>query len=240
MKAVKNLNQKTSLDFTGLSNKMLKAMSNITKDRILQLFNQCLLNYSLPLNWKKSAITMILKPNNEANNIAAYRPISMTSCIARLFERVILQRLKKHLDQNNILIKQQSGFRRGRQTRDNLIFLTQKVQEAFNKGEKVLSIYFDVAAAFDKVWHQGLLFKLIKLKTPYYLVRILQEFLSDRSFMVKVGNNVSSERPIECGVPQGAVLSPTLFSVFINDVPINDSKNEQTLLFADDIASLNA
>ena len=240
IRAQKNLNNKTSRDPGGLSNKMLKAASNICRSKMLELFNLCLKNYLLPLSWKKSTITMILKSNSDASNIASYRPISMTSCLARLFERIILRRLKNFLDTNKILIKQQSGFRSWRQTKDNLVVLTQKILEAFNKKEKAVGIFFDIASAFDKVWHEGLIFKMVKLKIPYYLVRLIQEFLTDRSFIVKIGQEMSKECKIECGVPQGAVLSPTLFSIFVNDVPIKKSTNSKTLLFADDIASLTS
>ena len=106
--------------------------------------------------------------------------------------------------------------------------------------EKAVGIFFDIASAFDKVWHEGLIFKMVKLKIPYYLVRLIQEFLTDRSFIVKIGQEMSKECKIECGVPQGAVLSPTLFSIFVNDVPIKKSTNSKTLLFADDIASLTS
>ena len=129
---------------------------------------------------------MILKINADSSQIASYRPISVTACMARLFERLILARLNDFLTKNRIIIKQQSGFRQHRSTKDNLIYITQKVQECFNKGHKLHAIFFDVASAFDKVWHNGLNFKLLKLKIPYYLVAIIRVFLSNRFFMFKL------------------------------------------------------
>ena len=149
------------------------------------------------------------------------------------------ERLKTFIKDKNILIKQQSGFRDNRQTKDNLYFMSQKILQAFGNHEKVCCIFFDIQAAFDKVWHNGLLYKLFKLKIPYYMLIWLKFFLTNRSFKVKVGEYITNLMDITCGVPQGACLSPILFSVFINDIPINENKhNDYSLLFADDLAKM--
>ena len=112
--------------------------------------------------------------------------------------------------------------------------------EGFGKKENSLGIFFDVSSAFDKVWHNGLIYKCIKYKLPYYIIRILVDYLKDRSFTVKIGNSFSTSRVIEAGVPQGGVLSPTLFSLFINDLPVKTDPNSRVFsyLFADDISYL--
>ena len=96
---------------------------------------------------------------------------------------------------------------------------------------------FDIASAFDKVWHQGLLFKLAKIETPLYLIELIADFLKDRTFSVKIDQFETAKYNISCGVPQGAVISPTLFSIFINDVPIryDNKKGQYSLLYADDL-----
>jgi exonuclease III len=234
-KELKNMNSKTSLDHLGITNKMIKHSSDKMKSCLLELFNDCLAKYKLPKDWKTSMVSMIAKPGLDARIISSYRPISITPCLARLVERLLLSRLQKHLKRNNIIIMNQSGFRKNRQTKDNILYLIQTAQEGFNKGEKTLTVFFDVAAAFDKVWHNGLLAKLVELKVPYYLVKMIKEFLSERLFFVKVEADISDLKSILCGVPQGAVLSPTLFKIYINNLPIRKSQNEMTLLFADDI-----
>ena len=184
--AMMSINNKPSIDHLGISNKILKNVPNATKDSILTVFNKCLKENRIPLSWKTSVVTMIQKKTDDKRNPKNYRPISITSCLARLFERMILKHLQIHLRNNNILLKNQSGFRARRSTRDNLYFLSQKVLECFNKKKKSVCVLFDIASAFDRVWHQGLIYKLVKAKTPLYLVNIIQTFLTNRSFSVKV------------------------------------------------------
>jgi hypothetical protein len=176
---------------------------------------------------------MIPKNNNTSNNT------SLTSCMAKLAERLILLKIKQFLDdKQGIIIRQQSGFRQKRQTKDNIFHLTQKASESLNRGKYMCSIFFDIAAAFDKVWHDGLIYKLIKITFPEYIICWIIEFLANRSFGVRVNNSITDRLIISAIVPQGAVLSPTLFSIFINDIPINYSRNEcYSLLFADDLCA---
>ena len=229
------MNAKTSLDGMGISNRMLKKLGPAIKKEIVNLFNRCLKEEKVPQEWKHSYITMILKTGQDSSLLNSYRPISMTPCIARLFERLILHRLDIFLKINNIIINNQSGFRKNRQTKDNLLFVIQNAQEGFNCDEKTVTVFFDVAAAFDKVWHSGLICKLIELGVPYYLVTIIATFLENRTFSVKIEGKESGIFIIACGVPQGGVLSPTLFSVYINTIPVASNNNEVCLLFADDL-----
>jgi hypothetical protein len=234
---IKRLNNKTSHDQQKISNRMLKHLPQSTKLWLLYLFNMCVTSNKLPTEWKRSKITMLLKKNGEKTDPNSYRPISITSCIMRLLERLILSRIREYLEQNNLIIHCQSGFRAKRQTRDNLFHLVQKAKENFHRGNETLSIFFDIEKAFDKMWHQGLLYKFHQINLPYYLIRFLENFLSDRKFCVQVDEFCTGDFIIKCGCPQGAVLSPTLFSWYINDIPIRSVKNsEYTVLFADDLA----
>ena len=100
---------------------------------------------------------MIPKKKSNSSDPKDYRPISLTSNLAKLAEKMIAIKLKDFLKQQNIIIKQQSGFRSFRQTKDNLFFISQKIIEQFNRGKKVCGIFFDIASAFDKVWHKGII-----------------------------------------------------------------------------------
>ncbi len=203
---------------------------------MLNLFNQCLVDNELPDEWKTAEVTMLHKKEKNKKDINNYRPISKTPCVAKLLERIISVRLWDFLKEKKIIISCQSGFRQNRQTKDNIFHLTQKATEALNRSNKLCAIFFDIAAAFDKVWHNGLIYKLAQMECPLYLVRFFVSFLKDRKFRVKVNEFISSEFSIKTGVPQGAVNSPVLFSIFINDIPTNKKKLWiHSMLFADDL-----
>ena len=138
-------------------------------------------------------------------------------------------------------MKQQSGFRAHRQTKDNIFNLCQKNLESFNRKMKNCIIFFDITKAFDKIWHNGLLFKLIQNKFDKYIIKWIAEFLKNRSFKIKINSTFSKNFDIEVGVPQGVALSTILFSIFINDIifgktQFRKTKTESTL-FADDLAT---
>lgn len=237
--AIESLSNKESSDAFGISNKMIINSSYKFKDELLLLLNKMLSANIIPQNWKTSKVTMLPKTKRDKWNPKNYRPISITPCLMRLYEKIINARIQSHLTANKIIINQQSGFRKQRQTKDNLFFLIQKALESTNRKFKAIAIFFDIQQAFDKVWLDGLLYKLAKIKLPSYLINWLLEFLKDRKFYVKVNKAESEMYEISCGVPQGAVLSPTLFSIFINDIPIEHKKySRYGLLFADDLVKM--
>ena len=185
---------------------------------------------------------MIPKKDDDLNNPNNYRPISLTNSIIKLIEKLVQQRLIKFLDEKKIISANQSGFRSKRQTTDNLVYLTQKCHEAFDSHKYVCAVIFDIMKAFDKVWLPGLIFKLHKYKIPFKMGNWLIEFIENRKFMVKIENQNSNVYSIETGVPQGAILSPTLFSLFINDIlQLNEYPNQNihSLLFAEDLLQFN-
>ncbi len=126
-----------------------------------------------------------------ASNPNNYRPISLLSCLSKLLERIVAQRIADFLQKNGILLRQQSGFRCARRKTDNLAFQTQMFQEAFSgrntSGKNVLELLFDIQVAFDAVWHHGLIHKLLLIWVPGYLVLWFLDFLTGRMFDVKVG-----------------------------------------------------
>lgn len=235
---IEKLKLNTAMGSDGNHNRMIKESHHSFRLLLLSLFNQTVIKQQIPSSWKESRITMIPKKVNNSSDPKDYRPISITSNLAKLAERLVLNRMQIFLKEHHIIARQQSGFRSHRQTKDNLLFLTQKISESIIRKKNVCCVFFDIAAAFDKVWYNGLLFKLIDIKMPDYIISWVRSFLLNRSFSVKLNNYVSKPAPITTGVPQGAVLSPVLFSIFINDVPLNHSKNRKySLLFADDLVS---
>jgi hypothetical protein len=179
---IKNLNKKSTSGEDQIHNLMLQNSSQEFRKIILYLINQTVKQAKIPQNWKTSLISMIPKKQNNSSDPRDYRPISLTSCLAKVAERLMLTKIKEFLDKNKIIIKQQSGFRQKRQTKDNIFCLTQKAIETLNRGKKMCTIFFDIASAFDKVWHDGLIYKLIKLKFPKYTIVWLKQFLTARSY----------------------------------------------------------
>jgi hypothetical protein len=135
-KIIKKLKNHSSPGQDNIHNLMIKNTSTKFRLIILSLINLTIKKNQLPNNWKSSIITMIPKKGANSSDPKDYRPISLTSCLAKISEKLIALRLKKFLKVNKIIIKQQSGFRNNRQTKDNICFITQKVKEQFNRGKK--------------------------------------------------------------------------------------------------------
>ena len=143
------------------------------------------------------------------------------------------------MKEKRILIKNQSGFRSKRQTKDNIIQIIQKAFVAKNEKKKVVLITYDIQAAFDHVNYTCLIFKLLKTGLPIYLCKWISEFLRERNFKVKVNDMVSTSRCLRRGTPQGCISSPICFNIFINDIPLVPEENgEISMLFADDLGDI--
>ena len=148
-------------------------------------------------------------------------------------------RLYPFLESNKLIVKEQSGFRSKRGCADNLIFITQKIQEALNRSRRVCGVFFDISKAFDKVWHAGVLYKLICMNVPKYIIKFMKSFLNNRHFKVRVNEDTSESHSIEVSVPQGSVLGPIAFLIAIGDIPLTNIRNvNYSDLFADDLCSI--
>ena len=147
------------------------------------------LEYGFPKSWKWAIINMIPKLESYTYNYLEYRPINLLSCLSKVSERVIKNRLYSIIESENLVVREQSGFRNKRGTWDNLLFMTQKIEESFSRGKKVCGLNFDISKAFDKVWHAGIIYKLILLKIPKYIIRFIKSFVTDRTFRVKVNES---------------------------------------------------
>lgn len=198
------------------------------------IFNACLTRGYFPSIWKHAEIILLHKPGKPASSRASYRPISLLSCLSKLLERIIHYRLDKILKANNLIPPYQFGFQSKHSTTHQLLRLSEVINRGFEHRQHTVVVFLDIQQAFDKVWTDGLIYKLIKAKLPGYLLNILASFLQYRTFCVKINASFSNIQPITAGIPQGSVLGPVLFNLYMSDLP---SLEDTTVsMFADDTA----
>ena len=234
-----NLTPSTATGPDKVAYPMLKHLLRSDMDLLLYIFNLSWSSHSFPSIWKTSSIIPIHKMGKPLDSPASFRPISLTSCVSKLFERIILSRLLFFLESNSILSPRQAGFRPGRSTLDQILYLSQSISDGFNKprpGSQTILSIIDFFKAFDSVWHPALFHKLISAGLPPCSARSTQSFLSDRRACVVFQNHKSRSFRVCTGVPQGSVLGPVLFSLFINDLPASLPSSVSCSLYADDLA----
>ncbi|GFT51163.1 probable RNA-directed DNA polymerase from transposon X-element [Trichonephila clavipes] len=166
-------------------------------------------------SWKTAVVIPILKPDKNPELAQNYRPISLLSCLSKVYEFVLLQRLNQHCAAANFIIPQQCGFRPKCSTVHQLLRVTELIHSGFAKHEATGILFLDIAKAFDKIWHDGLLIKLIRLDFPAPLIKSIHSFLSHRSFRMRVDRILSYPRPIRSGLRQGSLSSPLITRIHI-------------------------
>ncbi|GFU51735.1 RNA-directed DNA polymerase from mobile element jockey [Trichonephila clavipes] len=230
---VQRLKPRKSPGLDQISNHMIKNLPLKFLLFITLLINQLFKNNYFPNSWKTAVVIPILKPEKDSALPTNYRPISLLSCLSKVYEFVLLQRLNQHCTAANFIIPQQCGFRPKCSTVHQLLRVTELIHSGFAKHEATGILFLDIAKAFHKIWHDGLLIKLIRLDFPPP-IKSIHSFLSNRTFRVRVDKTLSSPRPIRSGLPQGSLSSPLLFTLYVNDVP--QTGLSHLAMFADDTA----
>uniref|UniRef100_A0A914YHH1 Reverse transcriptase domain-containing protein n=1 Tax=Panagrolaimus superbus TaxID=310955 RepID=A0A914YHH1_9BILA len=223
----------------GIPGIILKKCRNIISLPLTYLFNQMISKGEVPKEFLLSHVTPIPKIPNP-KNFNDYRPISGSSDIFKTFERVLKIYILQHLKEINFLPKQQFGFRNGYSTTKQLISYFEFIYLKVSSGETIDVIYFDFVKAFDKIPIQKLISSLKKAGIRGKLLKIITVILSNRKFLVKVNSTFSNLDDATSGVPQGSVLGPIYFIIFIAELSqrLNLHDNIIHLLFADDLKLL--
>lgn len=200
--------------------------------------NNCFNLSYFPSSWKKATVIPIPKGSSPTINPVSYRPISLLSAASKIFEVHIKEKITSFLESVKAFHPHQFGFREGRSTSQAITRLLEEAHLGFDKKTPSLAVSIDLSKAFDTVWVNGLLFKMHLLNFPPFLLKLILSFLNNRSFRVKFNNAFSTSHGIGAGVPQGSILGPILFNIFIADFPTYAFNNILTIFYADDIILL--
>lgn len=214
-----------------VSSKLIKEGMYQLVSPLVMLFNLSLSLKKFPNLWKKSNVIAIHKKESRTNP-NNYRPISLLSIIGKLMERCIHKYLYNYLTTNDLISPYQSGFRSGDSTTNQLLYLYDEFSKALDEGKEIRAVFCDISKAFDRVWHKGLLFKLKSIGLSQNLLDWFSDYLSNRQQRVCIKGYSSSWLPVSAGVPQGSILGPVLFLIYINDIVHDIGGNIR--LFADD------
>ena len=214
-----------------INHRLLKESLNIISKPLAYIFNKSLSIGKFPNQWKMANIVPIHK-GNENNVIKNYRPISLLSCLGKVFERCIFKYLFNYLRDNKLVSIHQSGFIPGDSTVNQLVSIHHEVCMSLENHNDIQLIFFDISKVLDKVWHTGLLHKLRCICIKGSLYHLFCDYLHNRKQRVVLNGKSSTWQTIKAGVPQGSVLGPILFLICINDIGINLSSKAS--LFADD------
>ena len=219
-----------------IHNDMLRRLPAAALEALLATFNSLWETGTFPAAWREAMVIPILKPGKSGLDPLHYRPISLTSSFCKLMEKMVNVRLSWYLERHGILTNVQCGFRKHRTAVDHILVVDTEARASFAQKKHLGALFFDIEAAYDTVLRPVILRKLFKYGIRGCMGFFIQNFLSRRSFRVRVGNQFSSIFVQENGVPQGGVLSVALFAVVINDIGDELPAAVGRSLFVDDLA----
>ena len=211
--------------------RMIKLRSTSICKPLSLIFNHCIDSDIYPCEWKKANAVPIHKKGDK-KTLKNYRPVSLLPICSKIFERLIYNEMFGFFLDKGLIAANQSGFKPGDSCINQLLSITHNIYKSFDDGYEVRGVFFDVSKAFDKVWHDGLIFKLQENGTSGNLLNVLKHFLTNRKQRVGLNGLYSSWNNVKAGVPQGFILGLLLFLIYINDLA--DGLSSNTKFFADD------
>ena len=230
-KVIRNLDSNKAHGHDMLSIRMLKICDDSLCGPLELIFHSCIETGKFPSDWKKANICPVHKKSDK-QIVKNYRPISLLPICGKIFERLLYNKIFHFFQENNLISPSQSGFKPGDSCTNQLLSITHEIYKSFDNGFEVRGVFLDISKAFDKVWHKGLLHKLKQNGISGKLLSVIADFLSNRKQRVVLNGKSSSWTNVEAGVPQGSILGPLFFLIYINDLSDNLKTNPK--LFADD------
>ena len=219
-----------------ITNEMLLHLGPCSKKKLLQLFNDGWRTGTVLQVWREAIMIPILKRGKDKSQAESCQPISLTSCVGKLMERLINTRLMWHLEDKKHIIPEKTAFRQDRSTEDQITYVAQQIEDAFQDKKHTLAVWIDLEKAFDKVRKESLKWKLHQCGVAGRMYKWTGQYMHNRKAKVQIEQHLSKKRTLWQGVPQGGVLSPTLFLIFIRDILHRVPKKIQGAIYADDLA----
>ena len=210
-------------------------MKNIAHNIVQPLNHICNLSFAsgtVPKNMKISKVVPLFK-SGDKSQFTNYRPVALLKQFSKVLEKLFCKRLNKFIEKNNLISESQYGFRPSRSTSAALLELTEELTSSIDNGDSTIGVFIDLSKAFDTIDHTLLIKKLENFGIRGIVLEWLKSYLSDRKQYVKLNTSTSDLLPLVCGVPQGSVLGPILFILYVNDI-CNVSNILKLILFADD------